>query len=105
MEIALTSAEALVKDDTGRTMSVPWPEVVRVYAYSVDAIFEKITYVGIEHESGHVLELSSQMKGWTESLKVLSQVVKLTDAALEEALAAVDLDRREAVLWPRVEEA
>ena len=102
MEIALTSAEALVKDGAGRTVSVPWPEVVRVYAYSVDAIIEKITYVGIEHESGHVLELSSQMTGWSQSLKVLSHVTRLTEGELQEALAGLDLARREAVLWSRV---
>lgn len=91
-DIVLCSEEGLaVRVGGGPVMSLPWSEVTRVHAYRLDAVQSQPLIVGVEDETGHVVELNPGMEGWAE---FISRIAALSGST------APDLTRRLEALAP-----
>lgn len=80
-------------------MSLPWSEIVEARSYRLDAMAGQLTYVDLEHESGHVLEVRDDMQGWKEFLADLALRSGKSTEGLQEQLAGQGFDDEPIVLF------
>lgn len=56
----------------GNTLSLPIQEITHITAYLLNTRHETLTVIALLHESGHELEVRSDMKGWEAFLQDLT---------------------------------
>lgn len=84
--IVLSDSGLSVVDDLGREMPIAYDEVGAISVSALDLIERTLTCIALEHESGHVLELQSEMEGWDAALRRLPSRFGIPEPLWNEAL-------------------
>jgi hypothetical protein len=96
--IICTPTEVEVHGEHG-LRAIPWAEVTEVSAYRIDALFQQILYISLQHESGHVLEARDDMAGWPELISEVAARSGKSSAEIDAVLQRLSADEEPLVLF------
>ena len=99
-DIVLCSDEGLaVRVGGGPVMSLPWSEVHCVHAHRLDAIHSQPVILGIEDESGHVVEVHESTEGWASLVENVARLAGCSPAQIGERIARLKADGPDEMLF------